>query len=96
MSGTNKSMELMDLRKQFFQSKGLRARKRSAKQKMALDQGSEVIILGKELFMCPVCRKEFSRFCSAKSHLFKHTGIKPFKCLDPACEKYFSETGNRN
>ncbi|KAF2155622.1 hypothetical protein K461DRAFT_318337 [Myriangium duriaei CBS 260.36] len=45
-------------------------------------------------YVCPVCKKAFSRPSSLKIHSHSHTGEKPFKCAHPGCGKAFSVRSN--
>ncbi|KNE66641.1 hypothetical protein AMAG_19604 [Allomyces macrogynus ATCC 38327] len=49
---------------------------------------------GTRRYLCPVCSKGFSRPSSLQTHLFTHTGEKPFPCLVDGCEKRFSVLSN--
>ncbi|KAJ3365639.1 hypothetical protein GGF32_008772 [Allomyces javanicus] len=49
---------------------------------------------GTRRYLCPVCSKGFSRPSSLQTHLFTHTGEKPFPCPVDGCEKRFSVLSN--
>ncbi|GMM37565.1 Cmr3 protein [Saccharomycopsis crataegensis] len=43
---------------------------------------------------CPKCNKQFKRPSSLQTHLYSHTGEKPFQCGWVGCERYFSVRSN--
>ncbi|KAI7905784.1 uncharacterized protein BX663DRAFT_500898 [Cokeromyces recurvatus] len=45
-------------------------------------------------YNCPYCQKGFSRPSSLKTHIFSHTGEKPYTCSYPSCNRSFSVQSN--
>lgn len=45
-------------------------------------------------YICPTCKKAFSRPSSLKIHSHSHTGEKPFRCPHAGCGKAFSVRSN--
>jgi uncharacterized Zn-finger protein len=45
-------------------------------------------------FKCEFCTLTFSRRNTLKTHIFTHTGEKPYNCTYEGCNKRFSEKGN--
>ncbi|PIA16978.1 hypothetical protein COEREDRAFT_25498, partial [Coemansia reversa NRRL 1564] len=45
-------------------------------------------------YECEYCRKRFSRPSSLASHIYTHTGERPFACDFPGCSKRFSVQSN--
>ncbi|ANZ78082.1 BA75_05009T0 [Komagataella pastoris] len=43
---------------------------------------------------CPHCRKKFRRPSSLQTHIYTHTGEKPFQCRWPRCDRRFSVRSN--
>ncbi|KAF7728083.1 hypothetical protein EC973_006721 [Apophysomyces ossiformis] len=43
---------------------------------------------------CPICSKKFTRPSSLTTHLYSHTGEKPFKCPIEGCGRNFSVVSN--
>ncbi|KAK9380492.1 uncharacterized protein V2V93DRAFT_370818 [Kockiozyma suomiensis] len=43
---------------------------------------------------CPVCNKRFTRPSSLQTHIFSHTGEKPFQCDHHGCGRRFSVVSN--
>jgi hypothetical protein len=56
-----------------------------------IDANSEKIIMK---YFCDVCRKGFSRPSSLQTHVYSHTGEKPFACSWEGCGKCFSVLSN--
>ncbi|ORX95955.1 hypothetical protein K493DRAFT_314755 [Basidiobolus meristosporus CBS 931.73] len=44
--------------------------------------------------ICEVCKKRFSRPSSLRTHMYTHTGEKPFFCVHEGCNKRFSVESN--
>ncbi|KAI9485476.1 MAG: hypothetical protein EXX96DRAFT_533822 [Benjaminiella poitrasii] len=49
---------------------------------------------GSHKYCCPYCQKGFSRPSSLKTHIFSHTGEKPYICNYPTCNRSFSVQSN--
>ncbi|KAJ2418564.1 hypothetical protein IWW41_006306, partial [Coemansia sp. RSA 2522] len=45
-------------------------------------------------YECEHCKKRFSRPSSLTSHVYTHTGERPFACDHPGCTKRFSVLSN--
>jgi hypothetical protein len=45
-------------------------------------------------FECPICHRTSERKGEIARHLKTHTKEKPFKCLHPSCDMYFSRKDN--
>ncbi|AOA62963.1 Putative zinc finger protein [Komagataella phaffii CBS 7435] len=43
---------------------------------------------------CPHCKKKFRRPSSLQTHIYTHTGEKPFQCRWPNCDRRFSVRSN--
>jgi uncharacterized Zn-finger protein len=43
---------------------------------------------------CRVCDKRFTRPSSLQTHMYSHTGEKPFVCEHPGCGRPFSVVSN--
>ncbi|ODV58273.1 uncharacterized protein ASCRUDRAFT_19996, partial [Ascoidea rubescens DSM 1968] len=43
---------------------------------------------------CPRCQKQFKRPSSLQTHLYSHTGEKPFQCTWEGCGRLFSVRSN--
>ncbi|ORY00512.1 hypothetical protein K493DRAFT_210932 [Basidiobolus meristosporus CBS 931.73] len=44
--------------------------------------------------ICEICQKRFSRPSSLRTHMYTHTGEKPFICVYEGCNKRFSVESN--
>ncbi|KAK9721895.1 hypothetical protein K7432_003050 [Basidiobolus ranarum] len=45
-------------------------------------------------YHCTICQKGFSRPSSLNTHMYSHTGEKPFKCPHEGCGRHFSVVSN--
>ncbi|ORX96099.1 hypothetical protein K493DRAFT_174049, partial [Basidiobolus meristosporus CBS 931.73] len=45
-------------------------------------------------YKCTVCEKMFNRPSSLKTHIYSHTGEKPYVCQVMGCQKKFSVLSN--
>ncbi|KAI9493015.1 hypothetical protein BDB00DRAFT_721442, partial [Zychaea mexicana] len=45
-------------------------------------------------YACTHCRKAFTRPSSLRTHIYSHTGQKPFACTFRDCDKRFSVLSN--
>ncbi|ORX61385.1 hypothetical protein DM01DRAFT_231611, partial [Hesseltinella vesiculosa] len=45
-------------------------------------------------YACNHCPKVFSRPSSLRSHVYTHTGEKPYRCPSPGCKKGFAVQSN--
>ncbi|ORX93083.1 hypothetical protein K493DRAFT_224094 [Basidiobolus meristosporus CBS 931.73] len=45
-------------------------------------------------YHCLICQKGFSRPSSLNTHMYSHTGEKPFKCSHEGCGRSFSVVSN--
>ncbi|ORZ24405.1 hypothetical protein BCR42DRAFT_317957 [Absidia repens] len=45
-------------------------------------------------YLCHECYKSFSRPSSLRTHMFSHSGEKPFACPHPGCDRTFSVQSN--
>lgn len=54
-------------------------------------------INGVRHYLCPIaeCRRDFKTISLVKRHYLKHADIKPYKCTNPECDKYFSRKDNQ-
>lgn len=49
---------------------------------------------GHKKHVCPVCKKRFTRPSSLTTHIYSHTGEKPFICEVEGCGRHFSVISN--
>lgn len=49
---------------------------------------------GHKKHVCHICKKRFTRPSSLATHIYSHTGQKPFKCDIGGCSKEFSVISN--
>ncbi|CAG8503286.1 3743_t:CDS:2 [Ambispora gerdemannii] len=45
-------------------------------------------------YKCTICQKRFTRPSSLQTHMYSHTGEKPFKCPVEGCGRHFSVVSN--
>ncbi|ORY03360.1 hypothetical protein K493DRAFT_170401, partial [Basidiobolus meristosporus CBS 931.73] len=45
-------------------------------------------------YQCLICQKSFSRPSSLTTHIYSHTGEKPFRCPFDGCGRQFSVLSN--
>ncbi|KAI9303051.1 hypothetical protein BJ944DRAFT_139562, partial [Cunninghamella echinulata] len=45
-------------------------------------------------YECHICSKKFTRPSSLTTHIYSHTGEKPFKCPVEGCGRHFSVVSN--
>ncbi|ORX59624.1 hypothetical protein DM01DRAFT_1282225, partial [Hesseltinella vesiculosa] len=45
-------------------------------------------------YECHLCTKKFTRPSSLNTHIYSHTGEKPFKCPVEGCGRHFSVVSN--
>ncbi|KAI8890200.1 hypothetical protein K501DRAFT_156614, partial [Backusella circina FSU 941] len=45
-------------------------------------------------YPCQICQSKFSKPSTLKTHMYRHTGEKPFKCNYPFCGSEFSVISN--
>ncbi|KAK4519651.1 ubiquitin-protein ligase peroxin 12 [Mucor velutinosus] len=50
--------------------------------------------LALDKYDCPHCDKRFSRPSSLRTHIYSHTGEKPYTCNHPDCNRTFSVRSN--
>ncbi|KAK9763264.1 hypothetical protein K7432_010221 [Basidiobolus ranarum] len=55
---------------------------------------SRMISASAKKYHCTICQKGFSRPSSLNTHMYSHTGEKPFKCPHEGCGRHFSVVSN--
>ncbi|KAF7731817.1 hypothetical protein EC973_008332 [Apophysomyces ossiformis] len=45
-------------------------------------------------YICRYCQKAFTRPSSLRTHIYSHTGEKPFECTEEGCGRKFSVQSN--
>ncbi|ORX83762.1 hypothetical protein K493DRAFT_161244, partial [Basidiobolus meristosporus CBS 931.73] len=45
-------------------------------------------------YRCTYCKKRFARPSSLNTHIYSHTGEKPFQCKEDGCNRRFSVLSN--
>ncbi|KAI7858592.1 hypothetical protein BDC45DRAFT_403566, partial [Circinella umbellata] len=45
-------------------------------------------------YQCTTCSKAFSRPSALRTHMYTHTGEKPFECTTPGCGRRFAVISN--
>ncbi|PWA03091.1 hypothetical protein BB558_000727 [Smittium angustum] len=45
-------------------------------------------------YLCKTCKKQFARPSTLQTHIYSHTGERPFMCTFPGCKKNFSVLSN--
>ncbi|KAF3769141.1 hypothetical protein M406DRAFT_45082 [Cryphonectria parasitica EP155] len=73
---------------------GLMATQPPAPQSMMGQFSSKVSSSTQKKHKCKVCDKRFTRPSSLQTHMYSHTGEKPFKCEHPNCGRNFSVVSN--
>ncbi|ORY00215.1 hypothetical protein K493DRAFT_105039 [Basidiobolus meristosporus CBS 931.73] len=58
-----------------------------------LKDSKGVRVLGRK-YECSVCQKHFNRPSTLKTHMYSHTGERPFVCQYEGCNKRFSVESN--
>ncbi|ORY00918.1 hypothetical protein K493DRAFT_312626 [Basidiobolus meristosporus CBS 931.73] len=55
---------------------------------------SRITSLSAKRYHCAICQKGFSRPSSLNTHMYSHTGEKPFQCPYEGCGRHFSVVSN--
>ncbi|CAK7200550.1 hypothetical protein SEUCBS139899_003247 [Sporothrix eucalyptigena] len=63
-------------------------------QSMMSQFSSKVTSTAQKKHKCKVCEKRFTRPSSLQTHMYSHTGEKPFACDVPGCGRNFSVVSN--
>ncbi|KAH7123856.1 hypothetical protein B0J11DRAFT_580617 [Dendryphion nanum] len=65
-----------------------------APQSMMGSFSSKVSTSSQKKHKCKICDKRFTRPSSLQTHMYSHTGEKPFACEVPGCGRHFSVVSN--
>jgi len=65
-----------------------------APQSMMTMFSSKLSVNTQKKHKCKVCDKRFTRPSSLQTHMYSHTGEKPFACKVPGCGRHFSVVSN--
>nr|CAG8433405.1 1461_t:CDS:2 [Entrophospora candida] len=70
------------------------SRQSSAPQDMMSTFNSRTVQSTPKRYKCEICQKRFTRPSSLQTHMYSHTGEKPFKCPVEECGRHFSVVSN--
>ncbi|KAK3939148.1 hypothetical protein QBC46DRAFT_153564 [Diplogelasinospora grovesii] len=73
---------------------GLTSNQLPAPQSMMSSFSSKISAGTQKKHKCKVCDKRFTRPSSLQTHMYSHTGEKPFTCEVPGCGRQFSVVSN--
>lgn len=68
--------------------------KGSAPSAMMTTFNSKAVSSSQKKHRCSICNKRFTRPSSLQTHIYSHTGEKPFKCEYEGCGRQFSVVSN--
>ncbi|EXX58232.1 Cmr3p [Rhizophagus irregularis DAOM 197198w] len=63
-------------------------------QAMMTTFSSKTVSSTPKRYKCNICQKRFTRPSSLQTHMYSHTGEKPFKCPIEGCGRHFSVVSN--